>query len=277
MGAVSNDARPAPFSVYTTPEMWSDPHIAARMLAFHLDPDNDLASRSPAAIERTVDWLVPALGLGPGSRLLDLGCGPGLYAVRFARRGIRVSGVDVSESSVGYATDAAGRESLPAAFTVANYLEDPLGDGYDAAILIYEDYCALSPSQRSQLLGRVHAALRPGGRFAFDVTAAPRLATFAEGSFTERNLMDGFWSPSDYTGRKDTWVYPEQSLALERYVIEADGRTREFWVWTHCLTPDQVSEELVQRGFAPSDVYGDLGGSPYDPDAVSFAVVATRS
>lgn len=254
--------------------MWSDPHISARMLAFHLDPDSELASRSPAAIDRAVEWLVPALALTEGSRLLDLGCGPGLYAVRFARRGVRVTGVDVSQGSLDHASAVAARESLPATFRLANYLDDPLGDGYDAAILIYEDYCALSPAQRAPLLGRVRAALAPGGRLAFDVTAAPRLATFDEGSFTEPNLMDGFWAPGDYVGRKDTWVYPESSLALERYVIDEAGRTREFWVWTHCLTPGQVASELRAAGFAEPDVCGDLTGAAYDPDALSFAVVA---
>ena len=49
-----------------------------------------------------------------------------------------------------------------------------LGDGYDAALLIYEDYCAMSPAQRALLLARVREALRPGGHVLFDVTSAAR-------------------------------------------------------------------------------------------------------
>ncbi|MEU1069708.1 MULTISPECIES: hypothetical protein [Streptomyces] len=30
-------ARPAPYALLTTPELWTDPHLAGRMLAAHLD------------------------------------------------------------------------------------------------------------------------------------------------------------------------------------------------------------------------------------------------
>jgi hypothetical protein len=81
--------RPDPFSEYTTPEFWNDEHISRQMLRFHLDPMAEPASRAHQFIDRSVDWLIPTLGLATGSRLLDLGCGPGLYANRFAARGIR--------------------------------------------------------------------------------------------------------------------------------------------------------------------------------------------
>ena len=114
--------RPEPFSVYTTPEFWNDPHISASMLAFHLDPESPYSSRPHAFIDRSVDWLIPTLGLQPGSRVLDLGCGPGLYANRLAGRGIEVLGVDVSRRSLDHARDVARRESLPATFVEGNYL-----------------------------------------------------------------------------------------------------------------------------------------------------------
>jgi 2-polyprenyl-3-methyl-5-hydroxy-6-metoxy-1,4-benzoquinol methylase len=44
-----------------------------------------------------VDFLVPALGLEPGMRVLDVGCGPGRHAHELAKRGLRVHGVDVSQ------------------------------------------------------------------------------------------------------------------------------------------------------------------------------------
>ncbi len=95
--------------MYTTPEFWNDEHISAQMLRFHLDPTAEAAPRAHAFIDRSVAWLVPALGLTPGSRLLDLGCGPGLYANRIAAHGIEVVGIDVSNRSLGYARRRPGR------------------------------------------------------------------------------------------------------------------------------------------------------------------------
>ncbi|GEA84195.1 hypothetical protein GCM10009774_07020 [Cellulomonas gelida] len=82
----------------------------------------------------------------------------------------------------------ADAEGLPAELRVANYLVDDLGREHDAALLLYEDFCALSPAQRGGLLRRTREALRPGGAFVMDVTAAPRFATEHPGARHERDL-----------------------------------------------------------------------------------------
>lgn len=269
--------RPEPFSAYTTPEFWDDDHISASMLAYHLDPDSYPASRPHAFIDASAAWLVDALDLAPGDDLLDLGCGPGLYSVRIARTGVQVTGVDVSRRSLAHARGAAAAESLPADFRRANYLTDDLGGPYDAAILVYEDYCALSPSQRVTLLRRTREALHPEGRLALDVTAAPRFDDVTPTVVEARDLDDGFWAESPYEGTHETFTWPALRLVLDRYTITEHGRVRQFWNWMHCLTPTQVAAELQTAGFEPPEVYGDVVGAPYDPTSPVFAVVSRRA
>lgn len=75
--------RPEPF----TPGealFWDDPHISGQMLAAHLNPQNDQASRRPETIDISVDWMIKTLDLHDRSEVLDLGCGPGLYTFRLA-------------------------------------------------------------------------------------------------------------------------------------------------------------------------------------------------
>lgn len=268
---------PEPFSAYTTPEFWDDPHISAQMLRHHLDPDSDASSRSHAFIERSVVWLVGLLSLREGSRVLDLGCGPGLYALGLARLGARVVGVDVSRRSLGHLLEASAAENLPIETVHGSYLEADLDGPHDAAILIYEDYCALNPAQRHLLLTRVHEALRPGGQLVFDVTAAPAFASHSEGVREFAATDTPFWAPGPYRGVHETWTYPEIRLVLNRFIITADGSTREFWNWMQCLTADEVAAEVRTAGFAVEAVYGDVAGAPFDPSAVRFAVHAARS
>ncbi|WP_218139175.1 class I SAM-dependent methyltransferase [Propionibacterium cyclohexanicum] len=83
------------------------------MLIQHLDPIAPLASRAHGFIDQSAEWLIGALALHPGSRVLDLGCGPGLYAHRLARHGIQVLGIDVSQRSLDHARHIATREGLP--------------------------------------------------------------------------------------------------------------------------------------------------------------------
>ncbi len=107
--------RPPPFAP-GEPLFWDDPHISRGMLASHLNPQIEAASRPPETIDRSVAWLVEALGLRPGDAVIDLGCGPGLYAARLAQRGLRVTGVDYSRRSIAYgkqyAAETRGRGTL---------------------------------------------------------------------------------------------------------------------------------------------------------------------
>ena len=255
---------------------WDDPHISAQMLHHHLDPDSDASSRSHAFIERSVAWLVDVLGLERRSRVLDLGCGPGLYAVGLARRDVRVVGVDVSRRSLQYLREAAAVEGLPVETVHGSYLDADFGDPHDAAILIYEDYCALSPTQRHLLLTRVREALRPGGQLVFDVMAAPAFEHHLEGVREFDEADTAFWSAEPYRGVQETFTYPELRLVLNRFTIATDDSTRVFWNWMHCLTVDEAAAELGEAGFAVEAIYGDVAGAPFDASAERFAVHTVR-
>ena len=60
------NARPPLFSAYTVEELWTDPHVAQQMLALHLDPDHELASRKHDFIERSIGWLGRSFDLDLG-------------------------------------------------------------------------------------------------------------------------------------------------------------------------------------------------------------------
>ncbi|MGH9175344.1 MAG: class I SAM-dependent methyltransferase, partial [Vicinamibacterales bacterium] len=58
---------------------WDDPAFSRRMLAEHLSEAHDHASRRAATIDDHVDWIERVPLEGRRARILDLGCGPGLY------------------------------------------------------------------------------------------------------------------------------------------------------------------------------------------------------
>ena len=85
--------RPEVFSVYTADVLWTRPHLAGQMLQTHLNQETPLASRPFVAIDRVVTWLDGRFRL-KGKAVCDLGCGPGLYAERYAQCGAIVCGLD---------------------------------------------------------------------------------------------------------------------------------------------------------------------------------------
>lgn len=257
------------------PLFWTDAHIARQMLAVHLDPNVDAASRRPETIERASHWIATGVGLRPGDRILDLGCGPGLYAERLAQAGFQVTGVDFSQNSIDYATARARDRQLAIQYRCQNYLELDEPAQYAAALLIYGDFCPLSPGQRAKLLSNIHAALKPGGCFLLDVST-PRLRQkhgLKNGWYAARQ---GFWKPGPHLVLEQGFAYPDD-LFLDQYiVIEADGKISVYRNWFQDYTPERISAELTAGGFAIESLWGDLTGAPYAPDSEWIGIVARK-
>jgi len=92
----------------STNAFWDDEHISKGMLEAHLNLNWEAASRKHEFIDKSVAWIT---SVAPPSRyryLLDLGCGPGLYAERFSNAGYSVTGIDFAKRSIRYATEQTG-------------------------------------------------------------------------------------------------------------------------------------------------------------------------
>jgi len=114
------------------PRFWDDPHISKGMLEAHLNPTHDAASRRPETIDKEVRHLITSGTLKTGDRLLDLGCGPGLYAIRFAAKSIKVTGIDISKRSIDYARKSAKENGLKIDYRLMNFFDIKYEDEYDA-------------------------------------------------------------------------------------------------------------------------------------------------
>ncbi|MFZ0548087.1 MAG: methyltransferase domain-containing protein, partial [Candidatus Promineifilaceae bacterium] len=91
---------------------WDQEAFSQRMLQEHLDETHGAASRISAERQMQLNWLQQKLDIRPGSRLLDITCGPGFYAVDLAKQGCSVVGVDFSPASIAYARQLAEREGV---------------------------------------------------------------------------------------------------------------------------------------------------------------------
>ncbi|MFN8373900.1 MAG: class I SAM-dependent methyltransferase [Anaerolineae bacterium] len=251
---------------------WDDPYIAQQMLKAHLDPNIDAASRKPHTIDQIVAWIMAQTGLQPGARLLDLGCGPGLYSARFAELGLSVTGMDISENSLRYARTHDTRST----YILDNYLNLNAHESYDAAVLIYGDLCVLDDDERDTVLRNVYRALRPGAYFIFDVTTPPHHP--ADNMYWSVSMKEGFWKPTPYLLLQQTFDYAEHDTLLEQYiVIEESGAVSEYRIWTHNYTPETMQPVLERCGFELLSCYSDLLGTPYQPESEWLGLVTRKA
>jgi SAM-dependent methyltransferase len=248
---LSQVADQAPLFSRSADAIWTDPWIARNLLKLQLDDSTDAASRVPATIDRTVDWIVPLLP--PEARVLDLGCGPGRYAERLSRRGFQVTGIDINEASIDFARDSAEKEGLSIDYMHGSYLEADLKGPYDAAVCVYCDVGALTDGERDVFFDRTRSALVPGGLFVFDVFDTALAEGHTAGRTWQVCAGGDFWSERPYLLLEERTHFPEARALGNRYIVvdaENAAGIKEFTIWNRYYDEDEIRSTLSGCGFS---------------------------
>ena len=254
----------------TTELFWNDPYIATQMLKAHLDPNTDATTRRPEFIDRIVAWIL-SLPLPENARLLDIGCGPGLYTKRLAERGLRVTGIDFNPRSIDYA-----KEHDPCSeYVLQNFLAMDYENAFDIITLIWCEYGALVPGEREELLRRVHRALKPGGLFVFDVNMPRYLAGFRNKKTCNICPAGGFWSPGSHICLHAEYAYGEIA-GVRRYVVIDKRGLRRYNNWFCCFTQRSLLDETTPAGFSAANFYSNMMGAPYSEDSEILCAVLRK-
>lgn len=208
--------------------------------------------------EQEVDFLVEVLGLRPGDRVLDVGCGPGRHAHALARRGIEVAGVDIAATFVAL---AAANAPAGAAFVRGDARRLPLrAGGFDAVISLCQGGFGLLGDDDPAVLDEMAAAVRPGGRLALSAFAA---------YFAVRHLE------------------PNEAFDAARGVVhehtearDEAGERRPFEMWTSVFTPRELRLLVARAGLRLEHLWSVTPGAyrrdPPDVNRPELLVVARK-
>ena len=176
--------------------------------------------------EQEVEFLMPALGLEPGMKVLDVGCGPGRHSLALARRGIRMHGVDLSATFVDLARGAAAEAGLDATFEVLDVREMAFESEFDAVICLCQGgFGLLGGDHEEDVVVRIARAIKPGGGLA--------LSAFS-------TLFAVRWLEDDEALDPRTGVLHEHAN-----VRNPEGKERIFDLWTTCFTVRELA--LIAR------------------------------
>jgi SAM-dependent methyltransferase len=230
-------------------------------LADHLGPAY-LRYSFTYGTDQEVDFLVAELGLEPGTRILDVGCGPGRHARALAARGMVVHGVDISQRFVELARDGA-----PDGVTFERMDARAMGfEGeFDLVLSLCQGAFGL-PGEPDVLLAdlplleRMAAACRPGGRVVLSAFSA---------YFQVRHLA----SPDQFDAA--TGVNHERTE-----IRDPDGQIAEVDLWTSCFTPRELWLMAAAAGLTVDALWavtpGGYAARPPDLDHEEVLLVARR-
>lgn len=219
---------------------WDEPAFSARMLREHLSQAHDAASRREETIERQVAWIHGMLLGGRETRVLDLGCGPGLYASRLARLGRTCVGMDYSSASIAYARERAAEAGLACRYELRDIHGGGYGAGYGLAMLIYGELNVFPRETAAGILRGMHAALAEGGMLlleAHTLAAAremgergPGWYAAGRGLFGDASyvcLTEHFWHTAIEAATTRYYVVDAATAAVTPYAQTMQGYSEE--------------------------------------------------
>lgn len=225
---------------------WHEEEFSRRMLAEHLTQGHDLASRRVETIERQVAYLDGALMGGRAGRILDLGCGPGLYASRLARMGHRVVGVDFGPASIEYARGLGGG----AEFVLGDVRTAEWGGPYDLAMMLFGEMNVFPPAEILGVLRRVRASLARGGRVALEVQPESAVEALGRAGDWVEEHEAGLFSEGPYRMRVSCRWEAESRVAVRTFTVESGEGERVYRDTAQAWSAEAMVELARAAGLA---------------------------
>jgi SAM-dependent methyltransferase len=247
----------------------------------------------PEQTKAEADFLVNVLGCEPGSHLLDVPCGNGRLSLELARRGYRVTGVDISEEFIEEARSIIASDSGARADRTDKVRFDPpahaggtdlsaqveflLGDMrrvegeeiYDGAFCFGNSFGFLAYADMESFLNGVGCALKPGARFVIETGMAAESVIPKFEEHASHQIEDILLTINEQ-------YLAEESCIDSEYIFERAGKTEsrkaKHWIYTAA----EIRRMLERAGFKVLNHYGSLKGEPFVLGSDELYVVAQR-
>jgi cyclopropane fatty-acyl-phospholipid synthase-like methyltransferase len=216
-----------------------------------------------------VDFLLEEFKLPPGSRILDMGCGTGRHAIELAKRGYRMTGVDISSGMLAEAQKAAREADVEVEWIHGDATTFKSTKQFDAAICLCEGaFGLLGPKENAcdhdlAILGNIYNALKPGAKFILTALNGCRLIR----KFNSEDIKKGRFDPLTMV-EISTMEY-DTAEGKKTVMVREGGHV-----------PSELLFLFRQSGFSSEHIGGGTAGNwgrrPLDLDEIELLVIAKK-
>lgn len=201
---------------------------------------------------REAQFVVDALGVGDGGRILDLCCGFGRHTLDLAKRGYDMVGLDLSLPLLQKALGEAQRRKLSIKFIHGDIRELNFQEVFDATFCWHTSFGYFDDKTNFEVLRGVHRALKPGGRFLLEIVNRD----FIAGLMPRRK----WWEGADCLFLEEiAFNYNTSVLHTKRSFIYDDGRPPwEQNIYIRLYSLHELQNLLRLGGFRVIEVSGQI-------------------
>ncbi len=220
-------------------------------------------------VDPAASFIELALALEPGQRVLDVPCGEGRLSRALARKGYRLSGLDLTAGLLAQAKRQARAEKLDMELKQGDMRKIPWRARFHGAFCWWGSFGYFDEAGNLAFLKSVLRSLRPGGRFLLDGHCAETIFPFfdsrqwvQEGETTA--LLDNHYDPG--TGRVEMeWTFLK------------GGRKSRRRSSIRIYTLKELSELAWEAGFSEVHAFGGLSGEPFELGSGRLLLLAEKA
>ena len=199
------------------------------------------------------DFIEKEINFNKSLKIIDIGCGTGRHSIELAKRGYRVTGIDLSESQLERAKEKAGAQNLQIDFRRHDARQLPFKNEYDLAIMLCEGAFPLMETDEMnyEILRSAANSLKAPGKLIF---------TTLNGLFPLFNSIEKFCASAAGEGNA---TYGSNTFDLMTFrdfnttTVEDDsGNKRELQCNERYYAPSEITWLLKSLGFTKIAIYG---------------------
>ena len=216
-----------------------------------------------------VRYIIEKMKLKPGHKFLDCPCGIGRIALPLARKGIRVTGIDITPSYLTELESKAKRSGSKIECIERDMRRIDFNEKFDAAGNLWTSFGFFEKESDNLLtLRKMFQALKPGGKFLLHVI--------------NRDWIMAHYASQDWFEIKGGKVLEKRAFDYEKSISRStwhfikDGREKSFPVSIRMYSCHELINMFTRVGFTDIESFGSMKDDPVDRERTMMFVFGTK-
>lgn len=198
-----------------------------------------------------VDFIEQEINFDKTKKILDIGCGTGRHAIELAKRGYKVTGIDLSKSQLQRATEKAKEAGVDVRFTQSDAREINFKHEFDLVVMICEGAFPLMETDEMnyKILENAANALKSGGKIIFTTLNALFPLYHSVKDFVNSDIQ----GTSSIENTFDIMTFRDKSTVE---VTDDDGKKKVLNCNERYYVPSEIAWYLKSLKFETIDICG---------------------